>query len=88
MPSLNRLMKPTIVLALLLAGMTGAASASPTLSLDQATQRIQRDSGDRVLSAERRRRQGREWYRFKLLTPEGRVRQQWVDPTPAGRRRR
>ena len=57
-----------------------AAHAAPPLSLDQATRHIQQDRGVRVLSAERRQRNGRFWYRFKILTPKGRVRQVWIDP--------
>lgn len=80
-------MKPTSVFALLLILAATSANAGSGLSLDQATKRVQQDSGARVLSAERRQRQGREWYRFKVLTPSGRVRQEWVDPS-TGRRGR
>lgn len=67
----------TLAIPLLLASV---AYATPPLSLDEATRQIQEETGARVLSAQHRRRNGRPWYRFKLLTPKGRVRQVWVDP--------
>jgi len=68
---------PILILSLFL---VPTAHAAPPLSLDQATRHIQQDSGARVLSAQRRQRDGRLWYRFKVLTPKGRVRQVWIDP--------
>jgi uncharacterized membrane protein YkoI len=76
---MNKILK--LVIPLLL---TSAAHAAPDLSLDQATREIQQETGARVLSAEHRRRKGRTWYRFKLLTPKGRVQQVWVDPARTG----
>ena len=55
-------------------------AATATLTLDQATARVRRESGGRILSAGRVQRKGRPMYRFKVLTPQGRVRTLWVDP--------
>ena len=63
-----------------------AANASAALTLGEVTRQIEA-SGKRVLAAERKRHKGHEMYRFKLLTPEGRVRKVWVDPD-TGRRAR
>lgn len=79
--------RPVTLLIASLAALVRVSAAEPGVSLDQATQQIQRDTGDRVLSAESRQRRGRQWYRFKVLTPEGRVRQRWVDPGDRRRRR-
>lgn len=48
--------------------------------LPEAVNRIERETGGRVLSAERRTRGGREVSRIKVYTPEGRVRIMWDDP--------
>lgn len=48
--------------------------------LPEAVNRIERETGGRVLSAERRTRGGREVSRIKVFTPEGRVRIMWDDP--------
>ncbi|WJW75406.1 hypothetical protein QVG61_13095 [Thiohalobacter sp. IOR34] len=47
--------------------------------LAEAVRRAERRSGGRVLSAERRLRDGRPWYRIKLLTPDGRVQVLWLE---------
>jgi len=51
-------------------------------SLDRAVGDAQRATGGRVLSAERTERNGRQVFRVKVLTPDGRVR---VIETDAGR---
>lgn len=64
--------------------------------LPEAVNRIERETGGRVLSAERRTRGGREVSRIKVYTPEGRIRILWDDPQrdreaardPAARRER
>ena len=48
--------------------------------LPEAVNRIERETGGRVLSAERRTRGGREVSRIKVYTPEGRIRILWDDP--------
>ena len=48
--------------------------------LPEAVTRIERETGGRVLSAERRTRGGREVSRIKVYTPEGRIRILWDDP--------
>ncbi len=78
---------PTLMLALV-TGASDAAmgrgmalmAATAALTLDQAAAQVRRDSGGRILAAERSRRNGRPMYRFKVLTPNGRVRKLWVDP--------
>jgi len=50
------------------------AQAAPTVSLDQAVNQVQRDTGGKVLSAEPHRFGRRLEYRIKVLTPEGHVR--------------
>lgn len=52
----------------------------PRNRLPEAVNRIERETGGRVLSAERRTRGGREVSRIKVFTPEGRVRIMWDDP--------
>lgn len=52
----------------------------PRNRLPEAVSRIERETGGRVLSAERRTRGGREVSRIKVYTPEGRVRIMWDDP--------
>lgn len=44
------------------------------MSLDQAVERVRRDTGGRVLSAETVSDNGRRSYRIKVLTPDRRVR--------------
>ena len=56
-----------------------AGNALAAMSLAEVTQRFEAQ-GNRVLSAERKQHQGQRLYRFKLLTPKGRVRKVWVDP--------
>lgn len=70
---------PINLVAALLLGLVCAGNALAALTLDQATRQMEA-SGKRVLAAESKRHQGREMYRFKVLTPQGRVRKVWVDP--------
>ncbi len=57
-----------------------AASASEKSDLRSSVNRVERETGGRVLSAERRSQAGREVNRIKVYTPEGRVRVMWDDP--------
>ena len=71
---------PVLVLALLLiAGGTGVFAAEAG-RLPESVSRIERETGGRVLSAEKSQRGGREMNRIKVVTPEGRVRVMWDDP--------
>ena len=68
----------TLALALLCAG--GAVLAADPGELPETVSRIERETGARVLSAQRSQRGGREVNRIKVITPEGRVRVMWDDP--------
>ncbi|MDO8704168.1 MAG: PepSY domain-containing protein [Sulfuricaulis sp.] len=48
-------------------------------SLDEAVERVRRDTGGRVLAAEAREQRGRTSYRIKVLLPNGSVRVVDVD---------
>lgn len=49
------------------------------MSLNQAVQQVQRETGGRVLSAETINQGGRSVHRIKVLTPSGQVRVMTVD---------
>jgi hypothetical protein len=66
---------------LMLPGVGQVAHARDRDRLPEAVTRIERETGGRVLSAERRTRGGREVSRIKVYTPEGRIRILWDDPT-------
>jgi hypothetical protein len=51
----------------------------PGISLDQAVQRIRRETGGRILAADTIRNGGGITYRIKVLLPDGRVRVFHVD---------
>lgn len=55
------------------------------LSLNQAVQQVQRDTGGRVLSAETVNQGGRAVHRIKVLTPSGQVRIVTIDAQARGR---
>lgn len=84
-----RFRSPLLVfaIALLMAGGVafGADPGAPPEPgrLPEAVSRIERETGARVLSAQRSQRGGREVNRIKLITPEGRVRVMWDDPQRA-----
>ena len=71
-----------ILIAAAIACLTLApeACASEDNGLPASVNRVERETGGRVLSAERRSRGGREVNRIKVYTPEGRVRVMWDDP--------
>jgi hypothetical protein len=78
---MTRLRSPLLSLAFaLLCVGGGVMAADPPRSADVVS-RIERETGGRVLSAQRSLRGGREVNRIKLLTPEGRVRVMWDDPS-------
>jgi hypothetical protein len=53
--------------------------ARPGISLDQAIQRIRRETGGRILAADTVRNGGGVTYRIKVLLPDGRVKIFHVD---------
>jgi len=57
-----------------------ARASEDNNGLPASVNRVERETGGRVLSAERRSRGGREVNRIKVYTPEGRVRVMWDDP--------
>jgi hypothetical protein len=65
-----------IVLALLLGlGLaSGAAQAQRAVSLQDAVERVQRESGGKILSAQTVKVGRTRLYRVKVLLPDGRVR--------------
>ena len=50
-----------------------------SLSLNDATELVQKRTGGRVLAAQEVREQGRAMYRIKIITPQGEVRIVFVD---------
>ena len=75
-----------IVIAVAAATCTVAcpsALASDNDNLPSSVRRVERETGGRVLSAERRHQSGREVNRIKVYTPEGRVRVMWDVPRHA-----
>ena len=52
-------------------------------NLPAVVNRVERETGGQVLSAERRNQSGREVNRIKVYTPEGRVRVMWEGPKDA-----
>lgn len=50
------------------------------VSLDEAADRVQKNTGGRVLSAQAVREEGRDLYRIKILTRQGEVRIVYVNP--------
>ncbi len=70
--------------------LAGTAFAVPRLCtaeergrLPDAVNRIERETGGKVLSAERSSHNGREATRVKVYTPDGRVRVMWDKPPHA-----
>jgi hypothetical protein len=53
--------------------------SGPGISLDEAVQRIRRQTGGRILAADTIRSNGTITYRIKVLMPDGRVRVFHVD---------
>jgi hypothetical protein len=99
----SRALLQAVLLALLLAGSAGVlarqSGAAPPArdrhaqheDLPNSVRRVERETGGEVLRAEPMQRDGREVYRFKVLTADGRVRVMQDDPQarradPADRR--
>lgn len=75
-----RIPSPPTLLIVLLCGAGGSVFAADPRPLPETVSRIERETGARVLSAQRSQRGGREVNRIKVLTPDGRVRVMWDDP--------
>jgi hypothetical protein len=73
-------LSPLTLLIALLCGAGGTVFAADAGQLPETVNRIERETGARVLSAQRSQRGGREVNRIKVLTPDGRVRVMWDDP--------
>lgn len=71
---------PLLLLSIALLCAGGGVLAADAGQLPETVSRIERETGARVLSAQRSQRGGREVNRIKVLTPEGRVRVMWDDP--------
>ena len=69
----------TTLVLLSLSGTSLAQRASNGNGLDQAVRSVEKRTGGQVLSAERRRIDGKPKYRIKVLSPSGRVRIIYVD---------
>lgn len=54
-------------------------------NLPASVNRVERETGGRVLSAERRNQSGRQVNRIKVYTPEGKVRVMWDRPQSSTR---
>ena len=88
------------VVSILLAGSCSALAQSPASSdprakprasrsnLPDTVRRVERETGGEVLRAEPIQRDGREVYRLKVLTADGRVRVVQDDPGREGTARR
>ncbi|MCE3003269.1 MAG: hypothetical protein LW860_11330 [Xanthomonadaceae bacterium] len=82
--------KPLTLLAILLVVLAGALSAAPAaapraISLQDAVDRVQRETGGKILSAETVRQGRASVYRIKVLTREGRVQVVTVPAAGSGR---
>ena len=83
----NKKFIPVLLASLCLGAAANAASQSavePSVTLNQAVQKVQQDTGGRVLSAEPYSVDHKTRYVIKVLTPEGHV-QKLVVPSEAGR---
>ena len=72
----------------LLAAYAGPPGKSGDLSLGRAASIAEHRTGGRALAAEKRKIDGRLMYRVKILTPKGRVRNVYIDPSQEQRRQR
>ena len=89
----HRIPRQATLLLLLLAGSAGAWAQTPPANppperqrgekreaLPDSVRRVERETGGEVLRAEPMQRDGREVYRLKVLTADGRVRVMQDDP--------
>lgn len=79
--------KPLALLAVLLAALVvaPAAAAQRAISLQDAVERVQRETGGKILTAETVRQGRASVYRIKVLTREGRVQVVTVPAAGSGR---
>jgi|GEM_PF-1064495 len=88
-----RILRRATLLLLLLAGSAGVWAQTPPAgppqdrsrgekrdALPDSVRRVERETGGEVLRAEPMQRDGREVYRLKVLTADGRVRVMQDDP--------
>jgi len=64
--------------------LTARRGGEGGVSLNQAVQQVQRETGGRVLSADTVNQGGRAVHRIKVLTPSGQVRVMTIDAQPRG----
>lgn len=76
------LSRPLMAMLLLAVAVPGWAKQADGLTLDQAVEQVQHDTGGKVLSADRREFGRRTEYRIKVLTPNGYVRTVTVPSEP------
>jgi len=62
------------LLAVVLAAPAGTVLAQRAVNLQEAVERVQQETGGKILSAETVRIGRQKMYRIKVLTPDGRVR--------------
>ncbi len=79
---LSRLLVASLLLAV---AAPGRAKQADGLTLDQAVEQVQHETGGKILSADRREFGRRTEYRIKVLTPKGYVRTVTV-PSESDRR--
>ena len=85
MTSKTLMLSRLLAAPLLMAAAPLWARQESGLSLDQAVEKVQHDTGGRVLSADRREFGRRTEYRIKVLTPGGYVRTLAIPAEPEKR---
>ena len=65
-------------------GLLAESNKHASLSLNAATELVQKRTGGRVLAAQEVREQGRAMYRIKVISPQGEVRVVFVDAQTGG----
>jgi uncharacterized membrane protein YkoI len=76
---------PSVTLARSAVDFVAQRSGQTGVSLNEAVQQVQRETGGRVLSADTVNQGGRKVHRIKLLTPSGQVRVVVIDAQTGGR---
>jgi len=86
-PSMNLSFLPLLLFAALALARPACAAENeeeqPYARLPESIRRVERETGGKVLQVRPIQRGGREVYRMKVLTPEGRVRIMQDDPRRA-----
>jgi len=70
----------TLTLSFTLGVPAATAANNNGTTLDEAVKRMKAKPGVRVLAAERVTKDGKTFYRIKILTGDGRVKYVWIDP--------